>query len=115
MPLVSITTNRTPSQEQTDALLTALTERVAAELNKPKEYVQVCLDVGRAMQFAGTHEPTAFVELRSIGLTEQSTKPLSAALTELIGCSLVIPGSRIFLNLLDVPRARWGWDGSTFG
>ena len=115
MPFVSIITNQTVSSETSDRLLPAPTDLVVEKLNKPKEYVQVAIDGDRSMQFAGTTDPTAFVELRAIGLAEESAKPLSAALCELVGELLSISPDRIFLNLLDVPRTRWGWNGSTFG
>lgn len=115
MPFVSVITNQKVSAEDSSTLLAALTDLIVNELNKPKEYVQVSVSGGRAIQFAGTGEPTAFVELRAIGLTEEKVKPVSAALSELVKNSLGISSNRIFLNLLDVPRTRWGWDGSTFG
>ena len=115
MPYVSVTTNVSVNAPTAEALLADLTEAVVVNLNKPKDYVQVGVNGNQPLQFAGTAGPTAFVELRALGLTEELAQQMSPVLTDVIHGSLSIPAERIFLNLLDVPRSRWGWNGSTFG
>ena len=68
MPLMCLHTNQSVSEEARAALLEALTEVVVSALNKPKDYVQILVVPEATMAFAGTGEPTAFVELRSLGL-----------------------------------------------
>jgi len=114
MPLLKIQTNVEVSTDDADRLLHALTELVVVKLNKPIEYVQVLLDPNRALHFAGTDQPNAYVELRALGLAEDQAKPLSAAICQLLKERLNIPGERVFINFFDVPRALWGWNGSTF-
>ena len=115
MPFVSIITNVGIGAEATEVFLSQLTQLVVNKLSKPKEYVQVTVNGGQAMQFAGTSEPTAFVELRALGLSEELAKPMATELTQLVRSALSITPDRIFINLMDVPRSRWGWNGSTFG
>ena len=115
MPFVSINTNVGVDADAAELLLSQLTQLIVDKLGKPKEYVQVAINEKRQMQFAGTSAPTAFVELRALGLSEELAKPMAVDLSDLVANSLSISPDRIFLNLLDVPRSRWGWNGSTFG
>ena len=66
------------------------------------------------MSFAGSDAPTAYLELKSIGLPSSQTKQLSQALCELIDSELTISKDRVYIEFADAPRAMWGWNGSTF-
>jgi phenylpyruvate tautomerase len=115
MPYIFVTTNVNVDAKASEHLLSSLTDLVITKLGKPKEYVQVAVNGGQSMQFAGTGEPTAFVELRALGLSDEAAKLVAPELTTVIGEALSISPDRIFINLLDVPRSRWGWNGATFG
>ncbi len=115
MPLLKIQVNTTISGEQAEALLSQGTALVVNEMNKPREYVQVVLEPDTAIAFAGTREPSAFVELRSLGLPEDLAKLLSEKICALLESELAIPPARVFINFFDFPRPLWGWDGKTFG
>ena len=106
MPFLSVTTNVRVDAAKTEVLLTELTNLIVDKLNKPKDYVQVAVCGDQTMQFAGTSEPTAFLELRALGLDEEAAKSMTTALTKSIQSGLKISPNRMFLNLLDVPRAR---------
>jgi phenylpyruvate tautomerase len=72
MPYLSIQSNRTlPEKKQTE-LLGAASKIVASELGKPESYVMVSFAPGVRMSFAGEEGPTAFLELRSIGIPDDS-------------------------------------------
>lgn len=114
MPLLKIQTNVDVPPSETAALLGAMTDLVARELNKPKEYVQAILEPRVAMQLAGSGQPTAFAELRALDLSEAMAKPFSAALARFLEEKLSIPPNRLFINFFDIPRPLWGWNGSTF-
>jgi phenylpyruvate tautomerase PptA (4-oxalocrotonate tautomerase family) len=66
------------------------------------------------MMFAGTDDPVAFLELKSIGLPAQETKRLSQALCGLIHEHLGIRPERVYVKFIDVRRGMWGWKGDTF-
>jgi phenylpyruvate tautomerase len=114
MPLLKIQTNVSVPPDKTGALLQSLTDFVVREMNKPKDYVQTLLEPNQSLAFAGTSQPNAFVELRSLDLAENKTKALSAAIAALLEEHLGIPPGRVFINFFDVPRPMWGWNGSTF-
>ena len=115
MPFIKITTNQEISPEQQKAMFQDLTQLMVEELAKPKEYVQVQLASQGKIMFAGSEEPNAFVELRSLGFPEEKAKAVSKGICGLLEKNLNVPPERVFINFFDISRAMWGWKGSTFG
>ena len=114
MPLLNINTNHQPDTSQSSDLLKQLSETVAAMLGKPERYVMVALEPDRTMLFAGDDSPLAFLELKSIGLTEDQAPALSEALCGVVDRALGVPKDRVFIEFAAVPRKFWGWNGGTF-
>ena len=115
MPLLRIQTNVAVSEDKADALLSQGTDLIVNVMNKPREYVQVVLGPEVAIAFAGSRVASAFVELRSLGLPEDTAKLLSEKICDLLEVELAIPPARVFINFFDFPRPMWGWNGKTFG
>ncbi|MDX1698112.1 MAG: phenylpyruvate tautomerase MIF-related protein, partial [Thiohalobacterales bacterium] len=67
-----------------------------------------------AMQFAGSDEPLAYLELKSIGLPESATADISGALCQLISSEAGVQPDRVYIEFTDAPRKMWGWNNSTF-
>ena len=112
MPYLKIQTNirikdKIEIMQEATALLSTI-------LGKPKQYIMVALEPASAMVFAGTDEPLAFLELKSIGLPENETAALSAEICEFIQKSLGISKERIYIEFSDVKRHLFGWNGKTF-
>ncbi len=114
MPYLKIQTNQDIESSTEQALLQQASALVASELGKPESYVMINIEPTRPMLFAGSNEPTAYLELKSIGLAESQTKGLSAALCDLINEKTNIPTDRIYIEFTDAPRSMWGWNKSTF-
>ena len=114
MPLLRIQTNVAVPVDKADALLSQGTDLIVNEMSKPREYVQVVLEPETAIAFAGSREASAFVELRSLGLPEDTAKLLSEKICGLLEAELAIPPARVFINFFDFTRPMWGWDGKTF-
>jgi phenylpyruvate tautomerase len=114
MPLLNIETNQTLSQERRLALLRSASELVAGALHKPERYVMVRFESNPHMLFAGSGDPLAFLQLKSIGLDESLTQGLTAALCELMETSLGVPMDRTYIEFVDAPRRMWGYNGGTF-
>lgn len=114
MPYLSIKTNQAIDETKIEALLAKASALVSNELGKPENYVMVSMAPTQLMIFAGKPEACAYLELKSIGLPESKTKPLSSALCSLINEELAIPTDRIYIEFADAPRSMWGWDSSTF-
>jgi len=112
MPLLSIRTNISLSDRSSLASLASKT--TANALGKPESYVMVAVEDQLTMLFAGSDEPTAYLELKSISLPESETKTLSSALCQLINEQLDIEKNRIYIEFSNAERHMWGWNGSTF-
>lgn len=114
MPYLLIQTNQAIETAQQSDLLTAASRCVAEQLGKPERYVMVCLQDSRPMLFAGSDAPLAYLELKSIGLPENSTSDLSKALSELVNDKLAIALDRIYIEFSNAERHLWGWNAATF-
>lgn len=114
MPYLKIQTNHRIDDTLAAALIKSASQLVAAGLGKPERYVMVALEPPIPMIFAGSDEPTVFMELKSIGLSENKTPQLSDTLCQLINKELGVPADRVYIEFQDAPRKMWGWDGGTF-
>ena len=114
MPLLKIHTNQPLDDAVQTALMQQTSTKVAELLGKPERYVMITLDAGQTMLFAGNNAPLAYLELKSIGLADDATGPLSAALCQLISEELSIARDRIYIEFTNAERHLWGWDGHTF-
>ncbi len=112
MPVLSIQTN--VATDDSEAFLKSASAMVADALSKPESYVMVQLVDKQKMSFAGTIEPLAYVELKSLGLMEQQTKALSKKVCGLISQQFGIDASRIYIEFSAPARAMFGWNGGTF-
>ena len=115
MPLLSIETSLKEVSDK-ENLLKSISKEVATLLSKPESYVMTTLKSGILMTFAGTLEPSCYIQIKNIGtLGRDETKKISGRICALIEESMKIPSSRIYIRMEDVSPHMWGWDGSTFG
>jgi phenylpyruvate tautomerase PptA (4-oxalocrotonate tautomerase family) len=114
MPYLKIQTNQSLDESTQNALLKKASATVSAQLGKPLDYVMVAIDPPRPMMFAGSDEPTAYLELKSIGLSSANTTDFSAALCKLVAGELSIDKNRIYIEFSNSERSMWGWNGATF-
>lgn len=114
MPYLKIQTNQELDASEGKNLIEKASGLVAEKLGKPERYVMVTLDPPVPMMFAGSNEPTVFMELKSIGLSESQTPELSGALCDLAHDTLGVSLDRIYIEFSDAPRKMWGWNGATF-
>ena len=112
MPLINV---RTSLPEVADAagLLQELSAALAQQTGKPESYVMTLLETAVAMTFAGSTDPCAYVEIKSIGALKPPA--MTAAFCELIEARTGIPAKRIYVAFEDVKASSWGWNGNTFG
>lgn len=115
MPYLKLKTNQTIAQEQSTDLLAEFSQLLAKETAKPERYIMVELNTNKNMVFSGNSEPLAYLECKSIGLSSQQAKLLSAAISEILHTRLNIPIDRIYIEFSNCPAEYWGWNGSTFG
>ncbi|MGE4421015.1 MAG: phenylpyruvate tautomerase MIF-related protein [Pseudodesulfovibrio sp.] len=112
MPFIKVETNVSVPDET--GCLKAVSALAADILGKPESYVLAVLEPGKHLLFGGTADPAAFVTLDSIGLPEDRTPELSAAICGFLNRELAIPADRVYIAFGDIKRHLFGWDGRTF-
>ena len=114
MPYLKIQTNLPLGKKSEHSILRSASALIATELEKPEALVMVALQPDTAMLFAGTDDPVAFLELKSVGLPARKTKALSRSLCELFEQHFGIDRGRVYVKFIDVQRGMWGWKGDVF-
>lgn len=112
MPLLNIKTNTSTNDEKSLALQAS--KMVADMLGKPESYVMVNVQTEQTLVFAGSDEPAAYLELKSLGLPDSKTAEFSAALCKFINTTLGINPNRIYIEFSNPERHMWGWNNATF-
>ena len=115
MPYLSIFTIARVADARQSELLAAASRILASQLGKPENYVMVSIAVDQRLAFAGSEEPAAFLELKSIRFPDAKRGSLCAELTDLIAEFCGIARDRIFLAMVDVDPKLWSQNGKTFG
>lgn len=114
MPYLKIQTSTELPAAAAKSMAARASALIAAQLGKPERYVMVSVETNPAMLYAGSNDPLAYLELKSIGLPENSTGDASRALCELVSRETGINPERIYIEFTDAARKMWGWNGSTF-
>lgn len=115
MPYLKLKTNQSISNEQSTKLLTELSQQLAKETGKSERYVMAEVESDRSMVFSGNNEPLAYIECKSIGLSSDQAKSLSASISQILASQLHINPDRVYMEFANCPADFWGWNGSTFG
>jgi len=114
MPFLKVQTNANIEDAAEKEFLADATRILSSHLGKPADYIMILVEPDLNMVFAGSDKKCAFVELRSLGLTEDKGKPLSKAICDLIEQHLHVAPDRTYIAMSDHPRALWGYNGTTF-
>ncbi len=112
MPVLKVKTNSEVADKK--KFMDDATELLSKVLMKPSHYIMVIIETGVDMMFAGTGDPLAYVELKSIGLREDATAAISAKLSKFLEDELKVPQDRIYIEFADAKRNMFGWNGGTF-
>ncbi len=112
MPYMHIHTNVVVEDES--SFLKRCSSTAAEALGKPEAYVMINLSHGHPMMFAGSEEPLAYIELKSLGMPGHATAELSATLCRMLEEGLGIAPGRVYIEFSGPERHMWGWDGGTF-
>lgn len=112
MPLLTLNTNIHIDDKLALAKSASLT--VANILGKPESYVMVQIQDNQSLIFAGDDSPCALLQLKSLGLPENSTADFSSRLCNFINEQTGINSQRIYIEFSSPQRHMWGWDQRTF-
>ena len=112
MPFIRVHTNiEVPEPMEVLKKLSAIS---AEKIGKPESYVMTAVTDKANMTFGGSDAPLAFIECKSIGLSETQTKGLSASLCSFCEGELGIPQNRVYVEFAGARGSMWGWKGGTF-
>jgi len=114
MPYLKINTNIDIDKDNTVTIVNEASAEISKLFGKPENYIMIELNSSLNMSFAGTSDPLAYLELKSIGLPTEATAILSASLCSFITSHLKIDPARIYIEFADAERHLWGWNTSTF-
>ena len=114
MPYLSIQTNREFDTATAAQLMQQASKNISELLGKSENYVMVAVLPSVPLLFAGSDEPAAYLEMKSIGLPQECTASLSSELCTLMNKHLGIAKERIYIEFANADRAMWGWNGRTF-
>ena len=114
MPFLKISTNKAVNIAAQTKFLKAASKQVAETLQKPEKFVMTLFDQPTPMTFGGTDEDTAFLEIKSIGLSNEQAKILAEEIPSLTEKELGINPEKIYIEFSDAPRSFWGWNKGTF-
>ncbi|XP_029969537.1 macrophage migration inhibitory factor [Salarias fasciatus] len=114
MPVFAVNTN-VAKGDVPPALLSEATEKLAAAMGKPAQYIAVHIISDQTILFGGKGDPCALCSLHSIGkISGAQNKEYSKLLCGLLNKHLGISTDRIYINFFDMDAANVGWNNSTF-
>ncbi|CAK0751751.1 phenylpyruvate tautomerase [Gammaproteobacteria bacterium] len=114
MPVLTIHTNVELNLIIGSDLLKKASGLVAGLLSKPEGYVLVRIEGSKAMSFAGSSDPLAYLELKSIGFPKAKAAEISKSLCDLMQNELGIAANRTYIEFSNAEGSMWGWNGATF-
>jgi len=115
MPYLNIQTNQSLAAEVQEKLMLESSKIVADGLGKSEEFMMVSVKDETPMVFGGAPGPTAFLEIKSVGIPGNQTKEICRRLCEIIQTVAEIPPERVYVKFNDVQRSMWGWKGDMLG
>lgn len=114
MPFINLNTNIVLAAAQKKGLAHQLSSLASKYLDKPEQWVMCQVNTSLSMCFAGTDAPCAYLECKSIGLTEAQIPPLAEALCALLQQELQLDPARVYIEFSAAQPQHWGWNGGTF-
>lgn len=113
MPFITIDTNA--DINVTPQLLDELSNIAVTVLNKPKNYVTVKINAGKAMLFGGSAENIgALAEFKSIGFGDKKPE-LAKQLTDFAVRHFKAQGLFVGIHFVDMPAGNVSHDGMLMG
>lgn len=117
MPIIQLKTSLPiPPSITLEPLLKTLSSTLSTHLKKSEAYIMTTFEPDVAMTFAGSTDPTCYVEIKSVGtMSPLQTQSMSSDICKIIEDQLGIEKNRTYIEFFDAKGAMWGWNGTTFG
>ncbi len=114
MPYIKIETNLKPDSLKQQEFLKDCSEFVAALLEKSEEHVMVSVSHDTPIFFGKSSEPAAYVELKSMAITEEMCGILSEKICVFLKNRLDITPNRIYIEFSTINGKMFGCNSKTF-
>lgn len=110
MPVIRIETSIRLDDDNKKIFAEKISSFASEILGKPEAVMMVTIFDGLIICFGATHEPSAYLELKSVGLKAEACGELSAKLCDFIHKELGINPSRTYIEYKNLDPAMFGWN-----
>jgi len=114
MPYFKIETNQKLDEVNVEKLSKDMSFFLSGLLGKPERVIMVSVGHSVTMTLNGTSEPVGYVEMKSIGLTEEKCPEYAKSICEFFETTLNIPAARIYIDFAAINGKMFGWNKQTF-
>jgi len=114
MPYFKIETNQKLDDAGAEKLSKDMSLFLSGLLGKPERVIMVSVYHSITMMFNENTSPAAYVEMKSIGLTQDKCAEYSNAICGFFETSLNIPADRIYIDFAAINGEMFGWNKQTF-
>lgn len=110
MPIIRVETSIRLDDNIKKSFAEKLSSFASEILGKPEAVMMITILDGLSICFAATHEPSAYLELKSVGLKPEVCGDLSAKLCAFINDELGVNPSRTYIEYKNLDPAMFGWN-----
>ena len=114
MPYFKIETNQKLDNAGAEKLSKDMSSFLSGLLGKPERVIMVSVYHSVTMTFNENTLPAAYVEMKSIGLTEDQCPEYALSICEFFETALDIPADRIYIDFAAINGKMFGWNKQTF-
>jgi len=114
MPHFNIMTNQSLDASLAQDFAREASSFASRLLGKPEKYMMVSIQHGACLMFSQTMDPTAYIELKSIGMPKEKCEAYSKAICDFMESTLKIAPDRIYIDFKDIDGSMFGWNKKTF-
>ena len=113
MPYFSIETNRKIDDAVNEDFMKKATGFLAGIMEKPEHVIMVTVKSGMPYVFGGTEDPTAFVQIKTVGLEKEKCPEYSKKVCDFLEQEISVPKDRVFIEFIDIDPRIFGFNGNT--
>jgi phenylpyruvate tautomerase len=114
MPYFKIETNQKMNDAGAEKLSKGMSSFLSGLLGKPERVIMVSVYHSITMMFNENTSPAAYVEMKSIGLTQDKCPGYASAICEFFETALSIPADRVYIDFASIDGKMFGWNKQTF-
>ncbi len=114
MPYIRIETSQVLDASRTTTILKETSAFMSALLGKPERVIMVSVCGNAPMMFNGNTGPAAYLEIKSIGLTDDKCGAYAKAICEFIQTAIGVPPERTYIDFSAIDGKMFGWNRQTF-